>query len=195
MKGPLREAFSTSLTEMRRAYATVPRQECSIERAWKLFLLTPRMLLWRPGAKGAVGERLLLERVARLREGRWTELIDAARESGRGKRRFADNQSPEAEKKAMMEQAVAMVRNGGLSNARQRLTAAKLAPGNSATLDELKDPARRPQQLTEPLDQATVGYTPPTPLTLDRKIFASSVRTARRGAAGGCWPAKVSITK
>ena len=48
LKGPLREALGVSLRELKRAQASVPRQHQDEERAWKQFLLTPRMLLWRP---------------------------------------------------------------------------------------------------------------------------------------------------
>ena len=43
-------------------------------RTWTLFMLTPRMLLVRPGADGAVGRCLLHERVDRYERGDWPSL-------------------------------------------------------------------------------------------------------------------------
>jgi hypothetical protein len=185
LKGPLREALSQGLAELRRARAAVPRQRQAEERAWKLFLLTPRMLLWRPPSRGATGERVLKERVQMFNERRWLELLRAATEAGRTAPAPREPKSPEMAKQAMLDQAVALVRKGRLSEARHRLTAAQLAPGSQATLDELTNEEKRPRALQQPFDQATLQYEPPVRLALDRAVFATSLRSARRGAAGG----------
>ena len=48
------------------------------ERAWKLFLLVPRLLLTRPRETGAAGRTALLQRFQAFEAGRWRELLDAA---------------------------------------------------------------------------------------------------------------------
>ena len=50
-------------------------------RGWKLFLLLPRMLLFRPPRGGLIPKNRLLERLAMFATGQWTELFILSRES------------------------------------------------------------------------------------------------------------------
>ena len=45
------------------------------ERGWKLFLLIPRLLLFRPGRGGLIPKRKLEERANRFAAGQWLSLL------------------------------------------------------------------------------------------------------------------------
>ena len=74
---------------------------------------------------------------------------------------------------------------GELSAAARALTAEPLAPGNEETLQELRDPARRPQVPRVPVPEAVLQHQPSEPVRLSWGAFVSNVRRARRGAAPG----------
>ena len=57
-------------------------------RGWKLFLLLPRMLLFRPPRGGLIPKHRLLERFAMF-GGQWTELLILSRESSEVARNVA----------------------------------------------------------------------------------------------------------
>ena len=59
---------------------------------------------------------------------------------------------------------------------------ATVAPGNSATLDQLKDPTRRPR---DPLPHELFSHIPGRPFELDEQLLSRNLRSARRGAAAG----------
>ena len=118
-------------------------------------VMTNVALAMRPPSRGKTGERILKERFQMFTERRWQELIRAAGESGRGALAPQRPSCPEAVKQALLDQAVSLVRKGRLSEARQRLTAAQLAPGTQATLEELRNEERRPRVLQQPFDQET----------------------------------------
>ena len=78
LREPLRAAFRVALEEAQRG-----RQERDAwrrERAWELFMLVPRLLLFR----GATGERVpkeqLVARAAAFAAGQWLELFEASQE-------------------------------------------------------------------------------------------------------------------
>ena len=62
---------------------------------------------------------------------------------------------------------------GEVSRARQVLTASEIAPGTQATLEQLRDPQRRPQELTRPVPAEVLctGTEAPTRLA---EVFCSS---------------------
>ena len=74
---------------------------------------------------------------------------------------------------------------GELSSARQALEGATLAPGNSDTLDQLKDPTRRPPRPREPMPHNVVNHVPGRVFELDEQLLSRNLRSARRGAAAG----------
>ena len=61
------------------------------------------------------------------------------------------------------ERARYLVHLGELSSARQALTAGPLAPGTQQTLDELRDPVRRPQEEYAPLAPEVIAFDPDRP--------------------------------
>ena len=83
-----------------------------------------------------------------------------------------------------IETAMALVRKGSLSKARQVLSSRGLAPGTAETLAELRDPARRPEQLSVPLPQVDPpGARQHAPLDLDRNLWAQCLRSAPKGSS------------
>ena len=81
------------------------------------------------------------------------------------------------------ERAEMLVQLGELSSARQALEGAAIAPGNSATLNELTNLARRLAVLRDPLPNDLVTFQPERGFELDRENLLKNLRSARRGAA------------
>ena len=69
----------------------------------------------------------------------------------------------EADQTRRAERARYLVHLGELSAARQALTAGPWAPGTQQTLDELRDPARRPQEEYAPLALEVMAFKPDRP--------------------------------
>lgn len=183
LRGPLRTAYVTSLKQLRDAY-----EHHHVEaqtQAWVLFRLTSRMLLWRTHARGP-SRKELEERIARFQNGEWVALIREARAAGTMRRRpRAAAPSEEETLRRRAERAKACVRRGEVSRGRQVLCAAALAPGTDATLEELRDPERRPPHLTEPIPPDVMDFAPTAPLEFDRERYANNLRSAPRGSAPG----------
>ena len=157
-------------------------------RAWKLFLLLPRMLLHKPPRGGLVAQKKLEERFAAFAAGRWAELFRASREADvqasaqtvrRRRREFTDALSRRAQR------AVSFVQMGELSAARQALEGAQLAPATLATLAALTNPDRRPSAPRESLGRGIEEHVPVERFELDKELFLINLRTARRGAGAG----------
>ena len=109
-------------------------------RGWKLFVLAPRMLLYRSPGEARVPPTELDRRVELFRAGRWNELLREASAAAAAppSRQRGDPGTDEAR----AHRAAALVHLGELSAAARALTAEPLAPGTSDA--ELRDPARRP---------------------------------------------------
>ena len=156
-------------------------------RGWKLFLVLPRMMLFRPDRGGPVSRKKLEARVRLFQEGEWISLLresvacaEAAHSSSvRRRRRSSDEEAVRAAR------ALSLVQMGELSAARQALEGASLAPGNLATLGMLTDPTRRPPVPRSALSQEVRDTEPAEPVTLDPLEFLTCLRKARRGAATG----------
>ena len=73
----IRQAYTFSLRALRDAHSRAG--ETQQTRAWKLFLLIPRLLLFRVRVTGSTGREALLQRVRGFLAGRWTALLAAAR--------------------------------------------------------------------------------------------------------------------
>ena len=78
LQGAFRSALRIALSEADRARDT--RDTTCQVRAWKLFLLFPRILLFRPPRGGLVEKSRLLERFQLFSAGRWVALLEASRE-------------------------------------------------------------------------------------------------------------------
>ena len=86
---------------------------------------------------------------------------------------------------AKLQMAVKLVKEGELSHAARMLYASALAPGNQATLDELRDPAIRPQAPQEELPDNLAPFAPDHPIELDKQVFGDVLRESRRGMSAG----------
>ncbi|CAE7316920.1 unnamed protein product, partial [Symbiodinium sp. KB8] len=78
VRAGVRRAFASSLQHLRAAYSGPPDDHARA-RTWKLFLLTPRMLLTRPAEWGGDGRRVFLMRLQRYEQGLWPALLVDAR--------------------------------------------------------------------------------------------------------------------
>ena len=78
-----------------------------------------------------------------------------------------------------------LVHLGELSAARQALTAGPLAPGTAETLQELRDPTRRPNEPYAPLHPSLSEFQPDQPVHLADDLILMNLRRARKGAAPG----------
>ena len=118
------------------------------ERGWKLFMLLPRLLLFRPPRGGNVHKSKLAGRFEDFIEGRWMHLLRTSRQcaedastaqSRKGRRHHEDDLERRAGR------ALSLVHMGELSAGRQPLEGAPVAPGTRETLSQLRDPVRRPR--------------------------------------------------
>jgi hypothetical protein len=136
LKGRVRHALGLALAAIQQAET----QQQSV-RAWKLWLLLPRMLLHRPTGVRTLPKPEWHARITAFQAGEWLALLRAAQDSTTSNSTPTE-QAPTAQQQAR--RARQLVHQGELSAARQALTAGPLAPHTEATLQELRDPARRP---------------------------------------------------
>ena len=185
LRGAYKSALRFVLQEARDA--TVAENEQRKCRAWKLFLLAPRMLLFRKTRGGMIPKGQLQERFAQFRHGDWMDLLlqsrDVSEEATAVRSRRRRTQVDTVERRA--ERAQALVAMGEVSSGRAVLEGAPVAPGNEATLNSLRDESRRPPPLREPLPEHLVQHEAETLFRLDRDMFLRNLRCARRGAAAG----------
>ena len=179
----VRRAFVHAL---RGLHSPNPAAGITAERAWKLFLLVPRLLLIRTRETGPAGRTALLQRLQAFEAGRWCELLDAAMPSTAQPQR-----SPGSDVERMTERACAQVRRGELSRARQTLTSAPLAPSNADTLRLLSDPDKRPPHPRHPIPDDMVRFRAANPLRLRAPELVEVLRMAKRGSAAGLSGASV----
>ena len=115
----------------------------------------------------------------------WTLLLDEARHSSSGLRRKTSPLTIEEEGVRRARRAETLVHQGEVSRARQVLSSQARAPGNQATLNEFRDPERRPPQLSEAIPPEVSGYCPQHQFKLDWRKYACNLRSAPRGSAAG----------
>ena len=116
--------------------------------------------------------------------GQWDGLLASSRQTARhhGRRQ---TRSEHDELEAKLRAATSLVEQGELSHAARILRSSGLVDGNTATLGELRDPARRPPQLQEQLPEEAVHYEPLAQLKPDGASFVKALQTARRGLSPG----------
>ena len=152
------------------------------ERGWKLFLLLPRMLLHRSPRGGLIPRAKLLDRFEMFIRGRWTDLLTTSEEccpqAAASRRRRT--RRVEDEMKRRVDRADALVHMGELSSARQALEGATLAPGMEATLNALRDLAKRPPVPRAPLPRELVTMNLERCSTLTRLSLGCQARSSRR---------------
>ena len=185
LRASVQSALTHALSRLRAAHAggqgNGVAAAAAAARAWKLFLLAPRMLLARPMQHGSQGRATLLARASAFQRGEWRQLLAAARSSGRPAAVPAELDAEVLAERRHL-RACTKVRQGELSRARQVLTAAELTPGNAATWAALTDPVRRPPYArTEPPAEL---YEPMQPVQLSTRAVANALREARGSAAG-----------
>ena len=77
MRAAVRGALVQALRQMRHEHARAGAESEGAARAWKLFLLAPRMLLARTNQHGSQGRAELLGRAAAFQRGDWLQLLRA----------------------------------------------------------------------------------------------------------------------
>ena len=150
LRGPLRRALHFSLDQIVQTTAADTAQQ---DRAWKLWMFLPRMLLHKPPGSAKIPKPELLSRFTAFFQGQWAELMQRSRDnrpqSQQPPAAPQPTREPAADQRA--HRAVQLTRLGELPRARQALMADPLAPGTTDTLNQLTDPAARPQQPYEPV--------------------------------------------
>ena len=149
-------------------------------QTWTLFLLLPRLLFHHTNHGGEAGERELKARIATFDAGAWDKLLQSARDTEN--KPFKVQAGIEARR---LDKTQALIKVGELSHAARALDSNSLAPGTTATLDELRNPDLRPQRPAEPMPPALQDFQPPEHVNLDKDVFGTVLRQARRGLSAG----------
>ena len=179
MKGCIRQALTSALPSILET-----RNPESSVRAWTLWLLLPRMLLHRPPGIRILPKADWHHRMHQFQNGHWLELLAAARlAANTNPDTTTANTQPSPQQRA--DRARHLVHLGELSAARQALTAGPTAPCTQQTLDELRDPSRRPAALYEPPDDQITTFQPEQPAELPMATIIQNLRRSRKGAAPG----------
>ena len=121
LKGAFRSALRVALKEI--VEGVEANNNTRETRAWKLLLLLPRVLLFRPSRGGLVPRKKLESRFAQFQAGQWVQLLDegtqcAQEAHSRSIRRSRRNNDEESQRAA---RALSRVQLGELSAARQAL--------------------------------------------------------------------------
>ena len=179
LKGQLRESYVVALEAAQRGRLRGDMQDRS--RAWKLFLLLPRMLLHRPEGVLLIPKATFDDRFKRFNEGKWLEFLDectliAVRRSS------AQN---DMERRAA--RAEALVSLGEVSSARQALEVAELAPGNLSTLEYLQNTDRRPDALRSPMLASILDFSLAFILDMDKQRFIQNLRGPKKRSQWGTY--------
>ena len=187
LRGVFRSAMKLALQEI--LDGTEAESHVRATRGWKLFLLLPRMLLFRPARGGLVPRKQLEARFKSFHDGRWIQLLNEGAVSSEKshtqsarRRRRAQDDDDEAKRAA---RALSLEQVGDLSAARQALKGASMAPRTSATLRALSDPERRPPVPREGLSREVQQAEPAEQFELEPVESLTCLRKARRGAAPG----------
>ena len=185
LQGDLLGAFRHALQHLEMAAEV--NDELGQTRAWKLFMLIPRMLLSHTGTRGNESRRTLEERMARFRAGEWLQLLQENRSTPGVKGRRPRTSNAEDVSKEQLEEACSRVRLGEVTYARQALTSAPLAPGNDETLRLLRAARETAECLNGDacLSPDLLNFQPDNPERLDRELFLRNVRSAKKGVSGG----------
>ena len=191
LTGRLRQALTFALEAIMQAHT----QEQTV-RAWKLWMLLPRMLLHRPPGTRALSKPEWRTRIANFQQDEWILLlrqggVHTDAEPGQNPPKplntevvgAAPQPQPTLEQRAR--RARQLTHQGELSAARQALTKGPLAPPTQATLQELRDPNRRPQEPYHDFPDAIREFQPANPPNLPATQLLTNLRRARKGAAPG----------
>ena len=128
IRGQMRQALQCALASID---ACSDPSSLDAERAWKLWLFLPRMLLHRPGGASRIPKPALRARFQQFFQGDWPALLD---EALAGTVPQQPTRQPNDDARA--DPAVHLAHLGELSAARQALLAKPLAAGEGAWLPE-----------------------------------------------------------
>jgi len=140
------------------------------------------MLLHRPPGVRTLSKDDWRARIEHFQQGQWIHLLHTAHHQARA---ASANSSPAATPERQASRARQLVHLGELSAARQVLTAGPLAPGTADSLQELQDPARRPNAPYAPLHPSLSEFQPDQPVDLPDDLILMNLRKGRKGAAPG----------
>ena len=185
MRPGVRTAYRLALEGIQRS-SRQPEEGRGTVRAWTLFLLVSRMLLHKPSGENRIPKEELLSRLDRFQRGEWQQLLAESHVTARQSREVRAaglRAQPTLEAKAARAQAY--IELGEVSSARQALVGGEIAPGNGATLQQLRDPTRRLQHPREALPPEVQQFVPVLPLAFPKERFVRNLRGSRRGAAPG----------
>eukprot|EP00435_Cladocopium_sp_Y103_P075990 s57_g72.t1 len=177
LRGPFRAALSTSL-----GFILAAETDQQTTRAWALWSLLPRMLLHRHPGVRTLPKPVWRTRIAKFNNGEWQELIQEVFAHTAATLPPPVSQPDPTNRRARARDLVHM---GELSAARQALLSGPLAPGTDATLAELRDPNRRPNEPYPAPSPANHNFQPDEPVQLPRAILVANLQRARKGAAPG----------
>ena len=123
-------------------------------RGWKLFLLLPRLLLFRPTRGGLIPKQQLQNRFS------WEQLLLQSEEcEAVASKAFQRKRTTQADTpKRRTDRAQSLVMVGEVSAGSHALEGAPLARGTQRTLDQLRDPVRRPTSANAPLPEALLDH-------------------------------------
>ncbi|CAK9081723.1 132 kDa protein [Durusdinium trenchii] len=172
LRGPLRRALHFALGQINSASTDDMR-----ERAWKLWLFLPRLLLHRPAGTQRVPKPELLNR--------FTQFFTGNSSANQRQARRTNQHPTNPNEDARAQRAIHLTRLGELSRARQALLAEPLAPGDEATHQRLTDPTARPQQAYQAIDTDLLQWNPATPAAIPAQLFLTNLARAKKGAAPG----------
>ena len=197
IRGRVRQALTLALECI-----TTATNDANAVRAWKLWLLLPRMLLHRKPGTRSLPKTDWRHRIQQFQQGDWLQLLQQANHTNTTSNNTNNphddhtnttsnntnhprDDTAGADQTRRAERARYLVHLGELSAARQALTAGPLAPGTQQTLDELRDPVRRPQEEYGPLAPEVMAFEPDRPADIPITMILRNLRRARKGAAPG----------
>ena len=183
LKGTLRKALRFALGLFHNADG---HGGVGSERAWKLWLFLPRLLLFRPAGGAPVPKQDFLACFDAFFRGEWQQLVNVSgsfpdeNQTGPAEAppRSHSPRVPADDATRRAERAVRLARIGELSSARQALLSEPLAPGDAATLQQLTDPRSRPDQAYQPIAPDLLAWNPDSPAELLPDQFFANLRPA-----------------
>ena len=186
LKGRLRQALTFALEAIMQAHT----QEQTV-RAWKLWMLLPRMLLHRPPGTRTLSKPEWRTRIANFQQDEWILLlrqggVHTDAEPGLNPPESLNTEvvgaapQPQPTLEQRARRARQLTHQGKLSAARQALTTGPLAPPTQATLQELRDPNRRPQEPYHDFPDAIREFQPANPPNLPATQLLTNLRRARK---------------
>ena len=163
------------------------------ERGWKLFVLLPRLLLFRPARRGLISKKKLEERFADFVRREWLSLLEGQQEmcgdGGHMAKTSATRERGQNNVEKRAARAHTIVQLGELSSARQTLEGADLALGNDATSRAL---CRRPARPQEPIPDRTGASEAPT-IRSGREVVGEELEVGKAWSmCVRCWTLNVT---